>query len=333
MFDFNDGPFTGMTGPTALDEFPKVLGYNECGGDNCTISLPHEPYEHVGARSHLWNSPESRLMFGVDGESDPVTVDLASDTPHVIVSAGSGAGKSVIAASLATQALVKGATVAFLDVKRISHRWARNLPQVHYACEVDELANALVSIAAEVKRRMKVIEEFPGPISEADVGPRIVIIAEELNTMMDTIKDFEKTLPLRGVYKPLKAFADIMNLGRAAKVHVVAFAQYPDATIVPKRLMESFGYRVIIKHSNESWKMLAWQLGYCPPAPQQVGRGFVVMGDKAVQTQFLYITEEECAQLVRTAYDARVRMGLVPKVSRKQRRAQQRELLAVERGK
>jgi len=310
MFDFTQGPFTGMSGPAALDEFPDILRYED-------------------ARGHLWNSPESEVMFGVSGNGEPVTVDLASDTPHVIVSAGSGAGKSVIAQSLATQALVKGATVAFLDIKRISHRWAKNLPQVHYAAEAEEIANALVSIAAEVQRRMRIIDDFPGPVGDADVGPRIVLIGEELNTMMDTLKDFERTLPIRGVYRPSKAFADIMNLGRAAKVHVVAFAQYPDQTIVPKRLMESFGYRVIIRHTNESWKMLAWQVGFCPPAPQQVGRGFVVQGDRAIQTQFLYLSEEESAQLVRDAYAARERMGLVPKVTRKQQRAQRRELRAL----
>lgn len=312
-FNFTDGPFTGMTGPSAIDEFPAILRYDD-------------------AREFMWNSPATEFMFGVDGKGEPVTVDLSSDTPHVMVSAGSGAGKSVIAASIATQALVKGATVAFLDVKEISHRWANGLPEVHYASAIEEIANALVSMAAELKRRMKIIKKYPGEIKDAPVGAPIVIIAEELNSMMGALHDFEKTLPLRGVYRPSRAFADIMNLGRSARVHVVAFAQFPDATVVPKRLMESFGYKVIIRHTPESWKMLAWHLGYCPPAPQQVGRGHVVMGDKAIQTQFLFMSEEECAQLVRDAYDARVRAGLVPKrVPRRQLAAQKRELYALNR--
>jgi len=313
-FDFAQGPFTGMGGSaTPVDDYPEILTYED-------------------ARSFLWNSPESEFLLGVDGLGRPVTVNLASDTPHIIVSAGAGAGKSVIAASLATQALVKGATAVFLDVKLISHRWAKNLPQVHYASAMEEIANALVSVAAEVHKRMRVIEASPLPVSQVDVGPRIVLVAEELNSMMDALKDFEKTLPLRGVYRPSRAFADIMNLGRAAKVNVIGFAQYADAQTIPKRQLESFGYKVLIRHTNESWKMLAWHLGFTPPAPQQVGRGFVVMGDKGVQTQFLYITEEECAELVRTAYAARERMGLVPKASRKDKRAQKRELMRLERG-
>jgi hypothetical protein len=310
-FDPNVGPFS-PTGGGATDDLPDVLTYED-------------------ARGYLWNSPDSELMLGVDGMCEPVTVDLDHDTPHVMVSAGSGAGKSVIAASLATQALVKGASVCFLDVKRISHRWAKNLPAVDYAVEIHQIANVLVSVAAEVRRRMRVIDDFAGPVSEAPVGPRIVIIAEELNSMMEELKEFDKTLPRRGVYRPSQAFGDILNLGRAAKVHVIGFGQYLDSTVIPKRWRESFGFKALIKHTPDSWNMLAWQVGYCPPAPQHKGRGFVVTGERAIMTQFLYITEEQCALLVRTAYEARERMGLVPKASRKQRRAQARELLSAER--
>ncbi|MFD4474675.1 FtsK/SpoIIIE domain-containing protein [Streptomyces sp. NPDC058471] len=311
-FKIDDGPFSAGTA-SALDEFPELLGYED-------------------ARNHLWNSVESEVMLGVDSLNQPVTVDLASDTPHVMVSAASGAGKSVIAASMATQVLVKGGEVVFLDVKRISHRWAKNLPGVHYAVEIHDIANALVSVAAEVKRRMRIIDDYPGDIKDAPVGPRIVIIAEELNSMMEELGEFEKTLPRRGVYKPSRAFGDIMNLGRAAKVHMIGFGQYVDAKVIPKRWQESFGYKLMLRHSVSTWNMLAWNVGYCPPAPQQPGRGFTVMGDRAVQTQFLYISEEQCADLVRSAYDARERMGLIAKPpSRRQRREQERELKELER--
>lgn len=310
MFDPTDGPFTASAGG-AIDDFPDIYTYND-------------------AREWLRNSPESEYLLGVDANNSPVTVDLDQETPHIMCSAASGAGKSVIAASLATQCLVKGGNVVFLDVKRISHRWAKNLPCTNYAVEIHEIANVLVSVAAEIRRRMRIIDDFPGPVSEAPVGPRIMLVAEELNSMMEELVEFEKTLPRRGVYRPRQAFGDIMNLGRAAKVHVVGFGQYLDGNTIPKRWRESFGVKVMIKHTPDSWNMLAWQLGFCPPAPQHKGRGYTVTGASATQTQFLYVTEEECASLVRTAYEARERMGLVPRVSRKQRRAQERELSRME---
>jgi hypothetical protein len=121
--------------------------------------------------------------------------------------------------------------------------------------------------------------------------------------------------------------ADIMNLGRAAKVHMIGFAQYPDATIIPKRMMESFGYRVLIRHTYPMWNLLvSHSAGSNPPASQHPGRGHVVAGDRIIQTQFLYLGEEECAELVRAAWDARERMGLTPNHSK--RDVRRRELQA-----
>lgn len=314
-FNVHSGPFTGMASAGVSSEFPEILTYED-------------------ARTWLWSSGASEYLLGVNGKFEAESFNLVEDSPHLFVSAPSGEGKSVIAASLATQALVKGGAAVFLDVKRISHRWAKNLPGVTYAVEVDEIANVIVSVAAEMRRRMRVIEDFPGAIADAPVGPRIVLIAEEINSMMSELEEFERGLPPRGCYRPRRAFRDILNLGRAAGVHVVAFAQYPDGRLLPKPVIESFGTRIIIKHTNESWKALAWSLGFAPPAPQGKGRGLIIRAGKAIETQFLYLSEEECASLVRDAHDARVRMGLEEKPTRKQRRklaaAARRELEARE---
>lgn len=303
-FNVHDGPFTGMSGGSApTNEFPEVFTYED-------------------ARGFMWNSPEHAYLLGVNGQSEPELFDTRTDAPHLFVSAPSGTGKSVIAAAVSTQALVKGASVVFLDVKRISHRWAKNLPDVTYAVEVDEIANVIISVGAEVRRRMKIIDEYPGSVDDAPVGPRILLAAEEINSMMSELAEFEKSLPPRGVYRPRRALQDIMNLGRAAKVHVVAFAQYPDPKLIPRPMIEGFGRRILIQHQAPAWNALAFNLGYSPPAPQQRGRGLVIRGDRAIETQFLYLPEELCAQLVRDAYDARVRMGLVP--TRRERRQQAR---------
>lgn len=300
----NDGPYSGLATPQGMLNFPDIVRFEDLE------SLPVS---------------ESELLFGVDGNGENVTVDLDTDSPHIIVSAGSGAGKSVIARSLATQGLLKGYSVVFLDVKRISHMWARNLPNTHLAVTANDIGNALVSVAMEVHRRMQVIEESPMGV-EADVGPRILLVFEEMNTAIDTLKALDKQLPPRGVYKAMDAFGDIMNLGRAAGVHVIGFAQYADAQTVPTRWRESFGYRVLIRHSSNAWNMLAWQVGYCPPASRHPGRGNVVVGDRAVPTQFLYLTEEEAASLVRNA--AVTVHGSTRRDMRRQARDARRALMA-----
>lgn len=311
MVDFNlmDGPFTPSGDPVNA-EFPERLDYDD-------------------AWQTMWSLPESEYLLGVDGSGKPVTLDVTKDSPHMMVSAMSGAGKSVIARAIASQALVKGAVVAFCDIKVISHLWANGLPGVNaYAEEIHDVANVLVSAGALIRQRNKVIKAFPGDPMEALHGePRIIIVVEELNSMMEELREYEKSLPPRGVYKPTRAFGDIMNMGRAAKVHVVAVGQYVDATVIPKRWRESFGVKGLIKHSKDTWQMLAWQAGYPPPAPQHPGRGFVVNGERAIMTQFLYMTEEECAMMVRSLRPEAERVGVRGAVREARRALAQRAAL------
>lgn len=307
-FNVNDGPFTGMSGAATATEFPSILGYDDVARD-------------------MWTGPEDSFLLGVNGKGETEGFSVTSDSPHMFVSAPSNTGKSVIAANVATQTLVRGGSAVFLDVKRISHRWAKNLPGVTYAVEVDEIANVIVSVAAEMRRRMRVIENFPGSVKDAMANePRIVIIAEEINSMMGELEEFERGLPVRGCYKPRRAFKDIMNQGRAAKINIVAFAQYPDTRLIPRPMIEGFGTRILIRHTNESWKSLAYNLGYSPPAPQAMGRGLMIRGGKAIETQFLYLSEEQCAELVRQLRPEAERVGMIREVKRAL--AQRRELRA-----
>lgn len=280
-FDFTQGPYSGMSTPR--NDFPRILTYAD-------------------AQATMWGLSESEIMLGVDGEGSPITADLAGDSPHVLISAASGAGKSVTARSIATQALVKGYTVVILDAKRHSHRWAKSLPGVHYATSMPEIANALVSVAAELHRRNEVVEEWPGSVETAPVGPRILVLFEEMNATMDALADLDKQLA-KGDYGTVAAFGDIMFLGRAAKEHMVAVSQYADAKTLKTAWRENFGVRILIQHSWEAWNMLvprAGRAGGAPAAPTQKGRGYVVVNGKARETQLTYMEEELCASLVRT---------------------------------
>ncbi|GHG09947.1 hypothetical protein [Streptomyces hydrogenans] len=315
-FNLMDGPFTPSGNPASA-VFPERLDYDD-------------------AWQAIWELPEPEYMLGVNGSGEPVTLDVTKDSPHMMMSAMSGAGKSVVARAIASQALVKGATVAFCDIKVISHLWANGLPGVNaYAEEIHDVANILVSAGAIIRQRNKKIKAFPGdPMDALHDEPRIIIVVEEINSTMEELREYERGLPSTGVYKPTRAFGDIMNMGRAAKVHVVAVGQYVDATVIPKRWRESFGVKGLIKHSKDTWQMLAWQAGYPQPAPQHPGRGFVVNGERAVMTQFLYMTEEECAMVVRSLRPEAERAGVRAAVRELRRSAaQRRELRALEGGR
>src|SRR5262249_22324429 len=125
----------------------------------------------------------------VDGTGKPISVDLDSDSPHVLVSASTGGGKSVLLRSVASQMMANGAIATFLDIKRHSHRWAKNLPNAGYASTLPEIGNALVELGKEVHRRNEIVEQWPGTVETAPVGPRIVVVFEEMNATMTQLKE------------------------------------------------------------------------------------------------------------------------------------------------
>jgi hypothetical protein len=311
MLDFNQGAYDGVSNAQDALHFPEVLSYED-------------------ARSLVWSAPESAPLLGINSEGEPVSVDLDSDSPHILISAATGGGKSVIARAIATQALVNGATVVILDAKRHSHRWAKNLPGVHYASTFPEIGNALVSVGMELHRRNEVVEEWPGEIETAPVGPRIVVIFEEMNATMDALKSLTKKIP-EGSYDAEEAFRDIMFMGRAAKTHVIGIAQFASAhSVGGSAVRENFSTRILVRYTKQAWTMLAWDCGLPQAAPKEKGRGMVCRGGTARQTQFVYFTEEECASLVRSAYEARERAGLIVHYSEDDLRAQsQRAQLAL----
>lgn len=282
MIDFTAGPYSQMSTPSQSLGFPDVLTYENAYG----------LIQHAESQSPI---------LGVDGTGAPISVDLDSDSPHMLVSAATGGGKSVLLRSIAAQMMAKGAIATFLDVKRHSHRWAKNLPNAGYASSLPEIGNALVELGREVHRRNEIVENWPGTIETAPVGPRIVVVFEEMNATMSQLKELTRRIP-NGTYDAMDALRDVAFMGRAAKVHIIAVGQFMDARTMGSDIRECFSTRVLIRYTKQTWTMLAWDCGLPQAAPDHKGRGMVCRGGKARETQFLYMSEEEAAQLARSPY-------------------------------
>lgn len=266
-------PYTGLAGQTSnvpefvtLDELPDV------------------------------DSSKLTLGIGVDG---PVTVDLDSESPHILVNAPTGKGKSTVARSLAVQSLARGDLVVFLDRKMHSHMWARPLsPLVHYADTAESIGSALVNLGRELHRRNQVVKTGEGVI-----GPRIVLIFEETNATLSQLKILDKQNG--DGYGALNAFEDVSFMGRAVRIHIVAFAQLASyRSGLTADLLENFGTKVLINHSPTAWKWLASDCGRNRSAPAQVGRGLVCYAGKATEVQMAHIAEDEATEAVLSSIPA-----------------------------
>ena len=100
-------------------------------------------------------APSGALVSLGVSASGPVTVDLDSESPHILVNAPTGLGKSAIARSVGVQRAAAGDVLVILDVKMHSHRWARELsPVAHYADTASGVGQALVNLSWELHRRL-----------------------------------------------------------------------------------------------------------------------------------------------------------------------------------
>lgn len=261
-------PYSGLGGTTS--EIPELVG-------------PSDIPEASGTAVHLG--------VGVKG---PVSIDLASESPHVLVNAPTGLGKSTVARSIAVQRLSLGDIVVVLDRKMHSHMWARQLsPVVHYADTTELIGSALVNLGRELHRRNQLVKA-----GKSAIGPRIVIVFEETNATLSQLKVLDKR-QAQGTYGALNAFSDLMFMGRAVHMHVVAFAQLASwRSGLTADLLENFGTKVLVGYSERAWTWLASECGRYRVAPSEIGRGMVVHKGKARETQLTYLPEEEAASTV-----------------------------------
>jgi hypothetical protein len=252
-------------------------------------------YADLAARFAGLQEWEFFLGLGVGGK--PVTVSLQEDSPHIALSAGSGAGKSVLAMDLAVQVLARGGQVVILDRKG-SHRWALGMANVDYCTRPEQMHAALVRLAKLADdRNSAALHEDEG----WDPGPRVLVIAEELNATIRQLRDWWDDVREKGQPKSapaIRALAELLYMGRSAKVHVLAIAQMLTAKAVGgPEARENFAIRCLARYTKNAWQMLVPEAAM-PRASRTLGRWQIVVGGVATECQVCYLTPPEARLFV-----------------------------------
>lgn len=258
------------------------------------------PPQHVGRAeldAHFDGLPDHEFFVGLDASSQKVIISLEDDSPHIACSAGSGAGKSVLAMLIAVQVLGRGGRVVILDRKG-SHRWARGLPpeQVSYCLKPEQMHQALVDLGSDAWGRNDTAFYQPDGWTPAD---RVLVIAEELNATFSWLRRYWTELGEKGPSPAVIAFQDLLYTGRSAYHHVFAVAQMLTArTTGGGEARENFAVRALARYTANAWKMLC--AGVPMPRRSRVrGRWQFVVGDEATEVQVAYLTPAEARAFAR----------------------------------
>jgi hypothetical protein len=265
-----------------------------------TWTVRRRPPARVGyadLAGRLDQLPEHEFFLGLGVGGKPVVVSLHEDSPHFAISAGSGAGKSVLAQLIAVQVLARGGQVTLLDIKG-SHRWALGMQGVDYCTRPEQMHHALLRLATLADdRNQAILFEDEG----WDPGPRHLIVAEELNATMARIRDWWEDTRVQGQPKAppaIRAFRFISATGRAAKVNEVAIAQMLSANAAGgPEARENFGIRCLARYTRNNWQMLVPEASM-PRASRTLGRWQIVVAGEAIETQVCYLSTAEARLLV-----------------------------------
>lgn len=301
------GSRLGMRDPEAKWELegptPQVL-----------ISAPPLPPSLVSfqdVREDLEALPEFTIFLGLAARRRVLTAHLAGDSPHIAVSAGSGAGKSEHIKSIIMQALRWGWGVVILDWKEVSQGWCEDLPGVLYVRDVEDIHDMCVRLGEEVEVRKKLYrrdKDMPGKA-------KVLVVAEEMNITAPLLKSYWDSLrqtaePEERATMPLRspAMDGIMKVnfgGRQFGMFMVFVAQRFSARVTNGNadLRESFQIRLLNRAVVQTQKMLAGHIKPFPKGSGAPGRWVAVIGDEATLYQAGLFTDEEAREFATGGQD------------------------------
>ncbi|MEU3620329.1 hypothetical protein ABZ725_49930 [Streptomyces sp. NPDC006872] len=188
-------------------------------------------------RDLVANAPESAPVIGIGTSGRVVSVDLDAESPHILVDASTGGGKSVTLRCITCHMLHTGSQAYILDCKRISYPWARGIPGVTYCADIADIHDALIELGLEGRRRVRVADELGIDAVDA-IGPRLLILLEEVNATMKQPARYWERIRESGdpkISPAIDALNEVLYMGRQVRMHMLLVAQSATARALGAR--------------------------------------------------------------------------------------------------
>lgn len=233
----------------------------------------------------------AEVSIGVARGNRITNIDLAGESPHVLVAGETGSGKSALALWIALQVLMTGGRVMICDIKG-SHRWARGLPGVSYYRTIPEIHEALVWLANESQRRNTVAWERDSATSHQ----RVLLLFEEASSTLPQLRLHWQAIRDKGESKNSPAVAgyiEVMAMGRSACINVVLLAQSATANATGGAgTRENFGLRMLGRCTANQVAMLTG-VRNGPRCSRHPGRWTMFLGGRFVEVQVPFAGKDD----------------------------------------
>ena len=213
--------------------------------------------------------------------------DIAKQT-HVLIAGKTGAGKSVIINGIIYGLLIEKfpneTQFIFIDTKRVELSQYKNLPHcIIYASEPGEPEKALQTALYYIEYRYKAMQK--AGLKKYNGGD-IYVIIDELADLMTTAR--KTILPL---------LQRIAQIGRAAKVHIIAATQCPLSKIIPTEIKVNFDCIIGLKTATKQHSRNIIDRPGCESLPPY-GYGYCITPAAFTLEKFPMIQENELQRVV-----------------------------------
>lgn len=249
---------------------------------------------------YLLAAQEYSPFYGMTAGGEGLNISMQGDTPHLAISAGSGAGKSEMIKVICMQALRWGWNIVVLDWKEESQEWIKGLHGVRYVSDIQSIHEMGERLGEEVEDR-KAFPHVP--------RPKMLIVCEEWSLTADLLSDYwgalrsmaspeeKRSMPARS--PALTGFKKIIYTGRALGMFELLVAIRFSARVTGGNadLRESFQVILMARWKPQTKAMLAKDIKPFPVnKPKELGRWVAVMGDEAVVYRAPLVTDDEARE-------------------------------------
>lgn len=216
-----------------------------------------------------------------------------SKRPHVLIAGATGSGKSVALNGIIHSLLITQSPLScrfvLIDPKKVELSQYRDLPHVaQYADTQPDIVNALAWSLDEVDKRFAYMQKRE--IKEYD-GAHMYVIIDELADLMTSMR--KETFP---------SILRISQIGRAARVHIIACSQNVLAKTIPTELKCNFATILGLRTVNKQQSRFLISEGGCEllPDPKRTGNGFGYLRDGAdlVKIRIHKYPDEEIQRMI-----------------------------------
>lgn len=171
---------------------------------------------------------------------NPIIEDILI-SPHTLIAGTTGSGKSVLLNNILISFLnTRGCNNSFvlIDPKRVELSLYKNFPHcVGYTSDITQAVNYLDCAIDLIEKRYKYMEKKH--LRQFD-GSHYYIIIDELADIM--ISPQKKAFQLK--------LQKILQIARAANIHVIACTQAPSRQVIPAAIVLNFTNRVALRCLN-----------------------------------------------------------------------------------